>query len=241
MDETAFRRWNEAMVEKYNLELYHARAGFLVSFVEGCRKRRILEFLQPEDAEWVLDVGCGAGHLLAAMPRGRLLGLDISHTVLRWARRRLGPPVTLHLADAARLPIATGTVDKVCCSEVLEHVLDPSAVLSELARIVKPTGVVVVSFPNEPLINRLKAWLPRSRLMPASGSNPDRYTMPERMDEEWHLHSFDLRSFRSLVDGVLRVEVVRAVPWAWLPIRYVVRCRPGHATDGPTGPTGGRP
>ncbi len=224
MNETAFRQWNETMVKKYNLELFHARAGLLVSFVERCRSKRILELLQPEDAECVLDVGCGAGHLLAAMPRGRLFGLDISPTVLRWARRRLGSQVPLHLADAARLPIATGTVDKVCCSEVLEHVLNPSAVLRELARVVKPKGVVVISIPNELLINRLKAWLRHFRLLPTSGSNPERYTMPERMDEEWHLHSLDLPSFRLLVDGLLRVEVVRAVPWAWLPIRYVVRC-----------------
>ncbi len=63
MDKTAFRQWNEAMVKKYNLELFYARAGLLVSLVERCRMKRILELLQPQEVDWVLDVGCGAGHL----------------------------------------------------------------------------------------------------------------------------------------------------------------------------------
>lgn len=49
----------------------------------------------------------------------------------------------------------------------------------------------------------------------------------------------DLHTHRSLLDGLLRVEVVRAVPWPWLPLRYVVRCRPVWGVNGSAAPAEG--
>jgi hypothetical protein len=75
------------------------------------------------------------------------------------------------------------------------------------------------------LINALKAALRRSglyRLLMRARSGD--YAMPERMDDEWHLHTFDLGSFLALMPAGLRVTRVEGVPFRWLPIRYVVRC-----------------
>ena len=94
-----------------------------------------------------------------------------------------------------------------------------------MRRIVGPRGVAVVSVPNERLINALKAALRRSglyRLLMRARTGD--YTMPERMDDEWHLHSFDLASFRALIPPGFRVTRVEGVPFRWLPIRYVLRC-----------------
>ena len=92
-------------------------------------------------------------------------------------------------------------------------------------RIVAGGGVAVVSVPNERLINTLKAMLRTSGLYRVLlGSRSGEYQMPERMDDEWHLHVFDLAGLLALIPPGLRVTHIEGVPFRWLPLRYVVRC-----------------
>jgi SAM-dependent methyltransferase len=56
-------------------------------------------------------------------------------------------PLTQLIADAHRIPIADGCIDAVWIQAVLEHVLDPSAVVSELYRVLKPDGLVYAETP----------------------------------------------------------------------------------------------
>jgi SAM-dependent methyltransferase len=124
----------------------------------------------------------------------------------------------------------------VYCSEVLEHLADPRAALAEIERIVATHGVAVVSVPNERLINTLKAVVRRAGLSRAVlRTGPNDYAMPERMDDEWHLHTFDLKSLLSAIPRGLRVARVEAIPFRWLPLRYVARCEPADP------PVAGRP
>lgn len=48
--------------------------------------------------------------------------------------------------------------------------------------------------------------------------------MPKRMDDEWHLHVFDLAGLLALIPPGLRVTHIEGVPFRWLPLRYIVRC-----------------
>ena len=224
-DRREFKAWNDAMVEKYDVEQFHSHPSPLVRYVEQKRVRRIFALLAAEPGDRVLEVGCGAGHLLAALPAGRGFGLDLAESLLAKAARRLGRRDVLVQGDAEQLPFRAGAWDRVYCSEVLEHVPSPARALAEMRRIVGPRGVAVVSVPNERLINALKAALRRSglyRLLMRARSGD--YAMPERMDDEWHLHSFDLASFLALIPPGFRVTRVEGVPFRWLPIRYVMRC-----------------
>lgn len=219
------RAWNDAMVAKYDLDRFHNHPSALVRWIEGERVRCIWALLDPRVTDRVLEVGCGAGHLLAGLPTGRRYGLDLAHVLLRRARARLGPSVALAQGDALELPFATGALERVYCSEVLEHVLDPAAALVEIRRVLKIGGVAVLSVPNEALINTGKTFLRRTRLLGLIlRTGRDGYEMPDRMDDEWHLHTFDRASFLALIPSTLRVTQVRAVPLRWLPLRYVVRC-----------------
>lgn len=51
------------------------------------------------------------------------------------------------VSDIARIPVRDGSFDAVLCSEVLEHVDDPVAALSELKRVVKPGGMLILTAP----------------------------------------------------------------------------------------------
>jgi hypothetical protein len=94
-----------------------------------------------------------------------------------------------------------------------------------MRRVVARGGVAVVSVPNERLINAVK-WVLRTTgldrvLMRARAGD---YEMPERMDDEWHLHTFDLAGLLALIPPGLSVTRVERIPFRWLPLRYVVRC-----------------
>ena len=91
----------------------------------------------------VLDLATGvgpmAGQLLERDPGILLAGVDLSADQLAQARRH-HPQVPLARADAGRLPFADGTFDRVHCSWLLEHLREPSRVLLEVQRVLKPGG-----------------------------------------------------------------------------------------------------
>ena len=220
-----FKSWNDAMVEKYDVEQFHNHPSPLVRYVERKRVRRILALLAPRFDDRVLEIGCGAGNILAQVPTKRRFGMDLAESLLAKAARRLERHGALVQGDAEHLPFRDRAWERVYCSEVLEHLPSPAAALAEMQRIVARGGVAVVSVPNEGLINGLKAMLRKSGLyrvlLHARASD---YQMPERMDDEWHLHAFDLAGLLALIPPGLRVTRIEGIPFRWLPLRYVVRC-----------------
>ncbi|MET9293316.1 class I SAM-dependent methyltransferase [Streptomyces sp. NPDC003077] len=105
----------------------------------------------------VLDVGCGAGPLLASLrERGALVtGVDSSAKMLELARRRLGDDAALYPADlAGPLPFADGAFDDVIVCLVLHYLEDWEAPLAELRRVLAPGGRLIVAV-NHPFVRKL--------------------------------------------------------------------------------------
>jgi SAM-dependent methyltransferase len=102
----------------------------------------------------VLDVACGEGYgsaLLADVAQS-VVGVDIAHGAIAHARESYASRPNLRFveASAASLPLADGVVDAVVSFETIEHLArdDQPRMLAEIARVLSPRGVLVLSAPN---------------------------------------------------------------------------------------------
>jgi ubiquinone/menaquinone biosynthesis C-methylase UbiE len=152
-----------------------------------------------------------------------LFGVDISDFILCKAKQKLEGKIHFFQGDVQNLPCKDEVFTHVICSEVLEHLLDPSVSLNEMNRILDPQGVVVISIPNELWINRIKKILIRvgifNWLLHGKGEYRE---MPERMEDEWHLHTYLLETWLNLFKKSFKVTRVKRIPYFWLPLRFVV-------------------
>lgn len=112
--------------------------------------RRVLQWLNPGESEKILDIACGLGELsLAIGKRGSTVyGIDLSEDAIEFARslaKRVKIAGDFRVGDAEKLPYPDGHFDKVVCSSSLEHFQDGSQALSEMRRVLKPDGRLVIT------------------------------------------------------------------------------------------------
>lgn len=144
--------------EEFDRQLGYPKeiSEFLYERVKG----RMLRWVEPGPDHHVLDVGCGAGYFLHAITeeyrkRGftpHLSGIEISTTQLSYMVHRMkkeGDRDVLAVHGSGEyLPFADGSFDLVTCSEVLEHIRNPERALTEMRRVLKPTGLLLLSTPS---------------------------------------------------------------------------------------------
>jgi 2-polyprenyl-3-methyl-5-hydroxy-6-metoxy-1,4-benzoquinol methylase len=112
----------------------------------------------------VLDLGCGAGEFSAALVQAgaRVVGVDVAREALRRAGEH-APGADLRLwRDGEPLPLEDASVDVVWAGEVIEHVVDVAPWLSEVRRVLRPRGTLLLTTPHHgPLILLGLALSPR--------------------------------------------------------------------------------
>ena len=151
----------------------------------------------------LLDVGCGEGVLTVRWAErlgdGRVVGIDLEDPELEaeWAKRAR-PNLEFRVEEASSLPFGDGEFDMAAAVEVLEHVPDPEATLSEMARVARRH--LLVSVPREPLWRGLN--VARGAYWRSLGNTPG------------HLNHWSKRAFVSLVHRYGTVEEVRS-PFPW--------------------------
>ena len=110
---------------------------------------RTLKALELGGDERVLDVGCGTGVLLerlgSAHPGLALHGVDPTEAMLDRARERCAERVDLKRGEAEALPFGDGEFDVVLSVSALHYFSDPRRAISEMARVLRPGGTLVVT------------------------------------------------------------------------------------------------
>jgi len=221
-----FEEWNEHFVEKYDIGDYYRKSNFIVRFIERKRIKTVIKLINSQPEDNIIELGCGAGHVLIEIPRGNLTGIDLSEKMLESAQKRFQETtkkIVLIRGDVENLPeeIKNKKFDKIICSEVIEHVLHPDGVIDEILKIARPNSIVVISIPNERFINNLKKILIRLKIFLVLFPN-----ISKKMDDEWHLHSFSLDLLRRFTRGKLKIKEIKPIPLRFFPIRYVVKFNP---------------
>ena len=98
----------------------------------------------------ILDIGCGTGAMLDDLkPFGAVIGADFSPEALQFCVTR-GAPADLARADVRRLPFADASFDVVTAMDIIEHIDDDKAASSEIFRVLKPGGRLLVTVPAFP-------------------------------------------------------------------------------------------
>jgi GT2 family glycosyltransferase/2-polyprenyl-3-methyl-5-hydroxy-6-metoxy-1,4-benzoquinol methylase/Tfp pilus assembly protein PilF len=106
--------------------------------------------LIPESARQVLDVGCGAGRLGAALKARQpaaVVGIEVDP---RAAQAAQGPLDRVLVGDAEQLEpgFAPGSFDVIVCGDLLEHLREPARLLRRLRGWLRPDGQLLASIPN---------------------------------------------------------------------------------------------
>lgn len=131
----------------------------------------------------VLDIACGAGYGTAALRSHArcVIGIDISSEAVAFAHQNYSRPgIGWAQASATSLPFRSRSFDLVAAFEVIEHLVDWQALLSEAARVLAPGGTFIVSTPN-------KSFYAESR--GEAGPNP------------FHEHEFEFDEFRAALEA----------------------------------------
>ena len=125
---------------EHRRQLQVERHDALVSLVQ-----RLLAPLRGD--ERALDVGCGAGALAYALAPlvGDVVGVDASEDLVDVAREHAPDGCTFVVGDAEALSFPYGDFDLVGCLRVLHHVRRPELVVSELARVARPGGRILLA------------------------------------------------------------------------------------------------
>jgi ubiquinone/menaquinone biosynthesis C-methylase UbiE len=117
---------------------------------ERLERSAVFDLAGPLAALDVLDVGCGDGAyaLAAAVAGGRVTGVDASATAVEAAQRQAGAAglgAAFLVGDASQLPSVAERFDVLLAVTVLCFVPDPEEAVVEMARVLRPGGLLVLA------------------------------------------------------------------------------------------------
>jgi len=152
----------------------------------------------PQFAAWigtgqrVLDLGCRDGRLTQYyVSANTVMGVDIDPQALTLAHERLGIETVLLDLNRADLSFADGSFTVVVAGELLEHLVNPAAIVREITRVLAPGGLFVGSVPNS------FHW--RARLAFLRGHS---------LEDPTHLHLFSRARLGELLQPFSEAEIL---------------------------------
>ncbi len=119
-------------------------------------KKHAHTFLDLQTGQTILDAGAGTGEDAREMaerigPIGQVVGLDLSSVMVKTAQQRsqgTGLPVRFLQGDIQNLFFADDSFDRCYADRTFQHIPNPELALSELIRVTKPNGLLVIVDPD---------------------------------------------------------------------------------------------
>jgi SAM-dependent methyltransferase len=138
----------------------------------------------------VLDVGCGPTGVVYFIEAERRVGIDpLADQYEQW-NGYWGRPIELITSNAEAMPLADESFDTVFCVNCLDHTRNPAAVISEIARVLKPGGTLVLHVDLDSPLRKL-----HKRVRPHAG-----VMHPHSLTHDWlHAHlvePFDIKTMQ---------------------------------------------
>ena len=176
------RAWTESLTGK-TLHYFHEDADtaythhfgpIIAALYKRVTKTKVFELARIAPGEVVLDAGCGVGYM-AQIAKG--LGLDVSawiglDQVDAFARQAAARFPRVLQGSLTEIPLASGSIDCLLCIEVVEHIADLERAVSEMMRVIRPGGRIVLTSPNRDCAaERVKGSI---RSLSALAGRPDR-------------------------------------------------------------------
>lgn len=190
----------------------------ILEYEQKVRSQMVISMLDAKPDELILDVGCGTGRdLIELVKTGcKCIGIDFSGKMIEESKKELSKngitAVELETGDATNLRFPDRMFDKVFASEVLEHIPDYNRAISEMARVLKPSGCLVITTPNRRSIYGF-----------------DRYVIREKLLRRKWPHPYDSwKTFGELVSalGNNGFTIVKCLGGCYIPGSLVPRCIP---------------
>jgi SAM-dependent methyltransferase len=156
----------------------------------------------------LVEIGCGIGTDLVRFAKGgaHVLGVDLSETAIRLARRNLEvhgfPPDRFVIGDGSRLPLPDQSVDVFYAHGVLQYAADPRGIVTEAQRVLRPGGTAIFM-----VYNRVSWLMAMSKVMKVALEHQD---APG-------LRMYSIPEYRELLRGFGSVEII--------PERFPVKSR----------------
>lgn len=145
------------MTKQFYENYWKGQDDYLSDFTLKWPKLR--KFIPIENNIIIVDFGCGNGKILSEIKKinskAKLIGLDVSITALEQAKKDFPEIEFYKITDGGKFPFNDETIDFIFSSEVIEHIYDTENAFSEIARILKPGGKILLTTPYHGFVKNL--------------------------------------------------------------------------------------
>jgi ubiquinone/menaquinone biosynthesis C-methylase UbiE len=180
----------------------HANTNPIQKMLIGNFYNTFYKMVKPLRANSILDVGCGEGFTLKKLEEKKIgkmnEGIDYSSDAIKIGKK-IYPELNLKKGDVYKLDYKDNSFDLSICTEVLEHLENPTKAVEEIRRVT--SKYIVFSVPNEPFF--ILANLLRGKYIKSFGNHPE------------HINHWTTKGFESFLKKQGLVVVKSRHPFAW--------------------------
>jgi ubiquinone/menaquinone biosynthesis C-methylase UbiE len=182
----------------------------------------MFKWLDPKEDEKILDIAYGAGELILKIAEKgcKVCGIDISEDAIKYAKRlaeRERTACEFVVGSSEDLPYLDGYFDKVVCSSSLEHLKDDIKALTEMHRVLKRNGCIVLTtdsftYPTSELKEKHKkiAYVVH-------------YYTPKKLKERFEISGFKMNQCKYLLNSrITSFFFKRGIELRWSGILWIV-------------------